>query len=153
MSEDLTAGPPRRWTRELDGIRWLPRLIDKTRAALAGTLGDYLYGQSPVDRALLRALGLGYRDFTAIVMQSANDDAVIRALEARVPDGVVRARQWSRRLPRTFALLLFLVDFDDGYLGWPLRLLKRPANAVSGAFTRWLKSRYPSRAAEGRPGL
>ncbi|MDP9111911.1 MAG: DUF5069 domain-containing protein, partial [Candidatus Eremiobacteraeota bacterium] len=77
MSEDLTAGPPRRWTRELDGIRWLPRLIDKTRAALAGTLGDYLYGQSPVDRALLRALGLGYRDFTAIVMQSANDDAVI----------------------------------------------------------------------------
>lgn len=153
MSEDLTAGPPRRWTLELGGIRWLPRLIDKTRAAIAGTLGDYLYGHSPVDRALLRALGLGYRDFTAIVMESPDDDAVMRTLEQRAPDGVVRARRWSRDLPRTFALLLFLVDLDDGYLGRPLSLLKRPANAVSGVFTRWLKRRFPSRAAQGRPGL
>lgn len=150
MSKDLTAGPPRRWTQELGGIRWLPRLIDKTRAARAGTLGDYLYGHSPVDQALLRALGLGYRDFTAIIGDSPSDDAVLRALERDVPDGVGRARGWSRTMPRTFGVLLLLVDIDDGYLGGPLILLKGPANAVSGVFTRWLKRRFPSRALEGR---
>ncbi|MGB8519688.1 MAG: DUF5069 domain-containing protein, partial [Candidatus Tumulicola sp.] len=74
---DLHAGPPRRWSEEIDGICWLPRLIDKTRAALAGTLGDYLFGQSPMDRALLRALGLSHREFAAIVRAAAGDDAVL----------------------------------------------------------------------------
>ena len=150
MSRDLTGGPPRRWTQELGGIRWLPRLIDKARAALDGTLGDYLYGHSPVDRALLRSLGLGYRDFTAIVEDAASDDAVLHALERRVPDGLIRAREWSRTMPRTLRVLLLLVDLDDGYFGGPLLLLKPPANAISGVFTRWLKRRFPSRAAQGR---
>jgi len=35
---DLSQGPPRRWNEEIGGIKWLPRLIDKTRAALAGKL-------------------------------------------------------------------------------------------------------------------
>jgi len=149
--KDLAAGPPRRWTEELGGIRWLPRLIDKTRAALTGTLGDYLYGQSPVDRGLLRALGLGYRDFTAIVREAPNDDAVLHELERNVPMGLLAARRWSRALPRTHGAFLFVIDLDDGYLGKPWSLLKSPANFVSAPFTRWLKRRFPSRVAEEGP--
>ena len=149
--KDLAAEPPRRWTEELGGVRWLPRLIDKTRAALAGTLGDYLYGQSPVDRGLLRALGLRYRDFTAVVREAASDDAVLRELEGSVPAGLLAARRWSRSLPRTHGVFLFAIDLDDGYLGAPWTLLKRPANFASATFTRWLKRRFPSRAVDGAP--
>ncbi|HEY8313415.1 MAG TPA: DUF5069 domain-containing protein [Candidatus Baltobacteraceae bacterium] len=145
---DLTAGPPRRWTEELGKIRWLPRLIDKTAAALAGTLGDYLYGQSPVDRGLLRAFGLRYGEFTKIVAGADDDAAVLEALQARVPAGVERARAWSAALPRTHGLFLFVLDLDDGYLGGGWRVLKAPTNLVANAFTRWLKRRFPSKAAQ-----
>lgn len=144
-AKDLNAVAPRRWTQELGGIAWLPRLIDKTRAALAGTLGDYLYGQSPIDRELLRALGLGYRDFTQLVRDAADDEAVLAALESQVPVGVQRARAWSHKLPRRHGFFLFLLDVDDGRYG---PALKRPANALSGALTRWVKRRWPSKAAE-----
>src|SRR5579884_4274192 len=77
---DLRATPPRRWSDELDGIRWLPRMIDKARAAMKGTLGDYLYGQSPMDRSLLRALGLSYKDFTRIVREAGDDDERVMQL-------------------------------------------------------------------------
>lgn len=148
QARDLRVEAPRRWSQQVGGIRWLPRLIDKTRAALAGTLGDYLYGQSPVDRALLRALGIRYREFTKIVKDAPDDAAVLAALQARSPEGIARARVWSARLPLTHSLFLVCLDVDDGYLGGPWQALKTPSNACTNAFTRWLKRRFPSRAAD-----
>ena len=139
---DLTLSPPRRWNEELGGIKWLPRLIDKTRAAIAGTLGNYLYGQSPFDRSLLRTLGLRYRDFTKIVSNALTDDDVFRQIALASPDGVERARDWSRRLAERHRLFMFVLDLDDGYLDhrWYCKALKRPttvvANAISGAAKR-----------------
>lgn len=147
---DLKREPPRRWTEETGGIKWLPRLIDKTRAALAGTLGAYLYGQSPVDRALLRNLGLGYGDFTKIVANAATDDDVFRALFARSPEGIERARIWSQSLPSRLRLFLFLIDLDDGYLNsWYWRALRGPTNVAANLFTGAIKRIWPSRATEG----
>ena len=80
-AKDLALGPPRRWSESLGGILWLPRLIDKARAALNGTLGTYLYGQSPMDRGLLDQLGLSHRAFAVIVKNAADDDAVLAALK------------------------------------------------------------------------
>jgi len=139
QASDLSAAPPRRWTEELGGIRWLPRLIDKSRAAIAGSLGDYLYGQSPIDRGLLRALGLTYRDFTGIVRSAGDDDnAVLAVLEKRVPDGVARARVWSDRLQSRHRLFLFLTDLDDGYNAalQPVRGLVR---MLSGSMSRYMR--------------
>jgi hypothetical protein len=146
--KDLRRVAPRRWTEEIDGIRWLPRLIDKARAAIDGRLGAYLFGQSPMDHAFLRALGVSHRSFAQIVRESPDDDAVFAALVARAPDGVARAREWSRSLPRRQSVFLFLLDIDDGYAGRAYRPLKRPANATSSAITWTMKRLFPSRALE-----
>jgi len=146
---NLAARPPRRWNEELGGVRWLPRLIDKTRAALAGTLGGYLYGQSPIDRSLLRALGLRYRDFTRIVANALSDDDVFRAIALAAPDGLDRAREWSRTLPQRQRLFMFVLDLDDGYLDqWYWRALKPPTTMAANIFTATIKKIWPSRAAE-----
>ena len=128
---DLTLAPPRRWSDELGGIRWLPRIIDKARAALAGRLGSYLYGQSPGDENLLRILGTDYPTFTQIVKYAPDDAAVLAALEARFPEGVARARRWtSRPLPPVFRPLTWMLDFDDGYIDGPLAPVRAPIRAL-----------------------
>ena len=149
-ARDLQTSAPRRWNEALGGVRWLPRLIDKTRAALAGTLGDYLFGQSPVDRALLRALALSHRDFAEIVRDAPDDQAVLQTLAARDPQGLERARRWSAALPRRAGLFLLLLDIDDGYRASSLRApVKWCANAISRAAKRLWPSRAASRAARG----
>lgn len=142
---DLRRGPPRRWSERLDGIYWLPRLIDKTRAALSGTLGTYLFGQSPMDRGLLRALGCSHRDFAEIVRDAAGDDEVAAALQARDRLSLERARVWSARLPERHRLFFWLIDVDDGYRpSW----LRPPIAAGADAMCRLVKRLMPSHAAE-----
>jgi hypothetical protein len=142
---DLRRAAPRRWNVAVDGICWLPRLIDKTRAALAGTLGGYLYGQSPVDRGLLRALGVRYRDFTAIVRAASDDDAVLAALSARNPDGIGRARAWSATLSRQHRWFMWVLDVDDGYAPGS-RFFKPAVNLGTNVFTALAKRIWPVEA-------
>ncbi len=149
MVRDLRRGPPRRWNESLGQIRWLPRLIDKTRAALSGRLGDYLFGQSPVDRELLRALGVRHREFAQIVRDAPDDADVLAALQARSPEGIRAARAWSESLPRRRGLFLFVIDLDDGYLPGGWRMLSAPIHLGSKLFVRAVKRIWPSRAVEG----
>lgn len=151
MVRDLRREPPRRWSEQVGGIRWLPRLIDKTRCALAGTLGTYLFGQSPIDRALLERLGLGHRAFAEIVANANDDDAVLAALRARDPKGVARAREWSDALPQRARVFLLIIDLDDGYIGGPWKLLKGPSNLATNALTWTVKRLWPSRAGSKTP--
>ncbi len=150
---DLSRMPPRRWSEETGGIKWLPRLIDKTRAALAGTLGLYLYGQSPVDRSLLRALGLRYREFTKIVDNALSDDDVFREIALKSPEGVERAREWSRTLAQRLGLFMFVLDLDDGYLHqWYWKALRAPTKLAANAVSAAAKRLWPSRAGHRREG-
>jgi hypothetical protein len=144
-SKDLRVSPPRRWSDRLGGICWLPRIIDKARAGLNGTLGSYLYGQSPMDKGLLDQLGVSHREFAVIVKNAPDDDAVLAALTARDPEAVARTRAWSdAEFPARHKLFLKLMDIDDGYTGNS----KRFANALSNAFTALIKRVVPSRAIE-----
>jgi len=152
-AKDLALGPPRRWSEQLGGILWLPRLIDKARAALNGTLGTYLYGQSPMDRGLLDQLGLSHRAFAVIVKNAPDDDAVLAALKEHNAQAVERARAWTQyELPDRHRLFLSIIDFDDGYLGGPKPLLK-VGNAATAIFCTLVKAALPSdavkRAREG----
>ena len=84
----------------------LPRTIDKARAALAGTLGEYFYGEkSPFDMALLDFLKLSPDRFLEGV-RASSDDA---AMEAWLREN---ARPFSAAEAEAFARE-FLNDGDD----------------------------------------
>jgi hypothetical protein len=106
---------PRRWNTELDGIRWLPRLIDKARMSGRGELGNYLLGHSPVDHALLTRIGLTTEQFCEIVRGSADDGAVLETIRARGWDEA-RVRRWSARFTSTYRTYIVLWDVDEGYV-------------------------------------
>lgn len=106
---------PRRWTEELGGVRWLPRLIDKARMAQHGQLGVYLFGHSPVDIGLLRRLGLTTREFADIVAANPDDASVLGALRAHDWDEK-RLTRWSARLPQRHPWIIGLIDRDEGHV-------------------------------------
>jgi len=118
---------PRRWSVEVDGIRWLPRMIDKARMSTNGTLGAYLIGHSPVDRALMKRLGIGTGEFVNVVTAHGDDVGVLGALRARGFDEA-RVRRWSDRFERTYAIYIHVWDIDEGYA--PPNALERAALAL-----------------------
>jgi hypothetical protein len=70
----------------LEGYAWLPRMIDKARAARAGTIGRFLY-PCPIDRACLSRLGLDPDAFADLAAALAGDDAILAALHRLgIPD-------------------------------------------------------------------
>jgi hypothetical protein len=143
-ARDLRAGPPRRWNEEIDGIPWLPRLIDKARALQRGTLGTYLYGQSPTDKSLLQTLGLGHRSFAELIAGAGNDEAVLAAIAARDPLALERARAWGHDLGKRHGWFFFLLDIDDGYTA-QLGPLCPIVHATADAFSWTAKRLWPSR--------
>lgn len=78
---DLRTLPPRHPLVKLDGLIMLPRTIDKARALLAGTIGDYeLQGLSTM---LLDALGISADDFLGALTTCPHDADVVAWIRAR----------------------------------------------------------------------
>ncbi len=145
---DLRHEAPRRWNEQIEGVMWLPRLIDKTRASLNGTLGAYLYGQSPVDTEFLRALGLGHHAFAQIVAAAPDDHAVVDALLRRDAFSMDRGRRWTAKARRRWGAFFYALDLDDGYapgMAW----CKPLANPLSYGITWLMKRIFPNRPTEG----
>ena len=76
---DLTHATPRGMDETLGGYVWLPRMIDKARAKMAGTLGTYVH-PCPVDRTALARMRVDYATFKRIIMATQTDDEVLAAL-------------------------------------------------------------------------
>jgi hypothetical protein len=72
---DLTKRPPRSARVRLGGYAILPRMLDKGRAAIAGTIGEYKYA-CPLDQQFLEFVGV-------------NADALREQLAAGKGDGDV----------------------------------------------------------------
>ena len=108
------AAVPRRWNVELDGIRWLPRMIDKARMQQRGQLGTYLLGHSPVDHALLTRLRLTTDEFAEIVRGAPDDSAVLAAVSRGWDEA--RVRRWSARFPSTYPVYIAMWDVDEGHV-------------------------------------
>jgi hypothetical protein len=79
---DLRMHPPRGPRVMLDGLYFLARTIDKTRAKLQGTLGLYKIGPG-ISLYLFEWLGITEDDFTAAVRAANGDDDVVAWLLAR----------------------------------------------------------------------
>lgn len=105
---------PRRWSVDVDGIKWLPRMIDKARMREGGALGAYLLGHSPVDRSLLERLGMSTDEFAALACRCADDPAALAALRTRGFDEA-RVRKWSDNFETRFKVYIPLWDLDEGY--------------------------------------
>lgn len=76
---DLTQSYPRSPRAKLMGLPMLPRTIDKARALIAGTIGEYVYGEkSSFDMALLDFLGVTPAAFLEGV-RASKDDAGVEA--------------------------------------------------------------------------
>jgi quercetin dioxygenase-like cupin family protein len=78
---DLTAHAPRGLDAELEGYAWLPRMLDKARATLAGTAGSYQFG-CPVDHTCMARLGVTPELVLDLAARYADDRAVLDALRA-----------------------------------------------------------------------
>ena len=65
----------------LDGYVWLPRMIDKGRAKLAGTLGDTVH-PCPVDHTCLTRLRVRPEEFLEVLAESETDADVLAGLRA-----------------------------------------------------------------------
>lgn len=67
---------PRGRMLTMGGVPWLPRITDKARAKLRGTIGDYIY-PCPADKKFLEKLGITAEEFTEIIASCPTDEEVI----------------------------------------------------------------------------
>lgn len=70
---DLRTGFPRSMRFQMEGYVHLARMIDKCRATLAGTEGEYIY-PCPMDLRLLEFAGITADQFTAAVTANFTDE-------------------------------------------------------------------------------
>ena len=73
---DLTQHPPRSPRVKLGGFVHLPRLLDKARAAAAGTLGEFIY-PCPLDNRFFAFTGLSADALLAEVKQGRSDTEML----------------------------------------------------------------------------
>ena len=85
---DLTKQYPRSPRERLAGVAMLARTIDKARAQMAGTTGEYIFDCS-MDRQLFKTLGVSADEFLDVVLRSPDDIAVVAWLRGRnaLPEG------------------------------------------------------------------
>lgn len=97
---DLRKNYPRSPREKLAGYVHLPRMLDKCRATLAGTQGEYIY-PCPMDQRLLDFAGLTAEQFTNAV-RSAKDDAAVAEwfMKAAKPHSPAEIEQWNEQFLR-----------------------------------------------------
>jgi len=93
---DLTLRPPRSPRVRLGGYTILPRLMDKARAFIAGTAGEYKYN-NPNDGHFFRFTGLAPDALLAQVKTGAGDWAMLLWVNEHAPlkRTALEIEQWS----------------------------------------------------------
>lgn len=79
---DLRKHPPRSPRTRLGGFAHLPRMIDKARAVVAGTAGDYHYN-CPFDQQLFGFTGISADAFLAGVKAGRSDSELLAFIRAQ----------------------------------------------------------------------
>jgi hypothetical protein len=96
-AQDLSTEAPRSPYDRIGGYDILGRAIDKCRADLAGTIGDY-HTNCPLDRHLFDWKGTDYDAFRALIADGADDDAVVRFInETGTPKTEQEIGEWNEK--------------------------------------------------------
>jgi hypothetical protein len=77
FAKDLRTGEPRSPDESLGGFPLGARALDKCRASLAGTNGEFQFN-CPMDQRFFAATGIDAQAFRQFVATGADDDAVDR---------------------------------------------------------------------------
>jgi Domain of unknown function (DUF5069) len=72
-NSDLTQRPPRSPRVRLGGYVFLPRILDKGRASLAGKLGEYHYAGKGMDRHFFNFVALDHESLTKEIAKGGGD--------------------------------------------------------------------------------
>ena len=91
---NLTQRPPRSPRVRLGGYTILPRILDKARATLAGTQGDYKYN-NPLDNVLFSIAGVTGDAFLAQVKTGAGDFEMLQWFQAQAKKSPHEIVTWS----------------------------------------------------------
>jgi Domain of unknown function (DUF5069) len=75
-AKDLSKEPPRGPRERIGGYPILARMIDKGRAALNGTTGEYEFNCG-LDQMLFRFKGIDYEEVKQLLATGASDDEVL----------------------------------------------------------------------------
>ena len=95
---DLRKGFPRSMRVKLEGHVHLARMIDKCRAVLAGTEGEYIY-PCPMDDRLMEFAGLTAEQFTASVISNRTDDTVAQWFRHNArPHSETALEEWNQMM-------------------------------------------------------
>ena len=78
---DLTQRPPRSPKTRLGGYALLPRMLDKSRAEIAGKSGSFHYA-CPNDQRILQFAGIDPDALKAEVQKGGGDGAILKWIEA-----------------------------------------------------------------------
>ncbi len=88
---NLTQRPPRSPRVRLGGYVLLPRILDKGRAELAGTAGEYKYN-NPIDRHWFRFTGITPEALKAELAAGKGDGEILEWVQATAPQ---RREAWE----------------------------------------------------------
>lgn len=91
---DLRRDAPRAPQRRMGGLAVAARVLDKCRAELAGTNGEYHYN-CPVDRLFFGASGLKADAFSAMVATGADDAAAAAWIRREAKAGTIQRSLWN----------------------------------------------------------
>ena len=95
---DLQKNFPRSMRVKLVGYVHLARMIDKCRAVLAGTEGEYIY-PCPMDERLMDYAGITAEQFTATVRDTPTDEGVATWFQqAAKPHSPDELEAWNQTL-------------------------------------------------------
>ena len=100
---DLTTRPPRSPRVRLGGYAMLARVLDKARASLAATAGDYKYG-NPMDQHFFAFTGIAQDALLAQAKTGAGDWALLLWVNAnaspkRAPHEIRAWSAWLESMP------------------------------------------------------
>jgi len=95
---DLRTAFPRSMRDTLAGYAHLARMIDKCRAVLAGTEGEYIY-PCPMDERLMEFAGITSDQFTAAVKSNPTDhEVVVWFKQIAKPHALAELEEWNQKL-------------------------------------------------------
>ena len=94
FAPNLTQHAPRSARVRLGGYAHLPRLLDKARAVLAGTGGDYHYNCS-LDRRFFDFTGIDHEAMLATIKTGLSDSEMLIWVNGKAPRSPAEIVAWS----------------------------------------------------------